>query len=138
MKKSIPTQEIGLGIVFNNKGELLIDQRHDDANMGGMWEFPGGKKETFESIEETIKREVYEELAIDIQVGEKLLSFTHLYTHKRLHFSVHICTWISGKPKPLASQKVLWVSPDRLCDFPFPAANTKIINKLDKYLAIEK
>ena len=138
MKQNIPTKEIGIGIVFNKHGELLIDQRPEDSNMGGMWEFPGGKKESTESIEETIAREINEELGIDIKVGEKLLSFTHAYSHMKLHFIVHICTWISGNPKPLASQKVIWVYPSQLCDFPFPAANTKIINKLDKYLAIEK
>ena len=65
-----------------------------------------------------------------------LLSFDHSYTHKKLYFTVHICEWISGEPKPLASQKLLWVSPDKLFDFPFPAANTKIISELHKHLCI--
>ena len=138
MKQNIPTKEIGIGIVFNKQGKLLIDQRPEGSNMGGMWEFPGGKKESSESIPETIEREINEELGIEIKVGKKLVSFTHAYSHMKLHFTVHICTWISGIPKPLASKKVLWVAPTQLCDFPFPAANTKIIKKLDKYLAIEK
>ena len=138
MKKAIPTLEIGIGIIFNKKGELLIDQRLDESNMGGMWEFPGGKKESSESIEDTILREVQEELAIDVKIGEKLLSFTHLFSNKKFYFTVHICRWVSGDPKPLASQRVLWISPKELCDFPFPAANKKIIDQLEKYLAIKK
>ncbi len=136
MTKIKPFQEIGIGLVFNKNGELLIDQRLESANMGGMWEFPGGKKTPNEVIEKTIERELKEELGIVVKVGAKLLSFQHSYSHKRLFFTVHLCEWISGEPKPLASQKLLWVSPEKLFDFPFPAANTKIISELHKHLCI--
>ena len=136
MTKINAFQDIGIGLVFNKTGELLIDKRLESSSMGGMWEFPGGKKQSHESIETTIERELKEELGILVKVGEKLLSFEHAYTHKRLYFTVHICEWISGDPKPLASQKFLWVSPERLSDFPFPAANTKIISVLHKHLGI--
>ena len=52
------------------------------------------------------------------------------------YFTVHFCEWITGEPKPLASQKLLWVSPEKLTDFPFPAANTNIISELHKHLCI--
>ena len=136
MKPPIPKIEIGLGLIFNKNGELLIDQRLENSSMGGMWEFPGGKKESNESIEQTIEREVKEELGIKINVNQKLISFEHIYSHKKLYFTVHICNLISGEPKPISSQQFLWVSPHRLLDFPFPAANSKIINELNKYLGI--
>ena len=136
MTKKKPLQEIGIGLVFNKNGEWLIDQRLESSSMGGMWEFPGGKKKPGESIEKTIERELKEELGIGVKVGEKLLSFEHSYSHKKLYFTVHICEWISGEPKPLASQKLLWVSPNKLFNFPFPAANTKIISELHKHLGI--
>ena len=132
-----PLQKIGIGIVFNKNGELLIAQRLESSSMGGMWEFPGGKKNSMESIENTIERELKEELGIVVKVGKKLLSFEHAYTHRKLHFTIHICEWILGDPKPLASQNLLWVSPDKLCDFPFPAANKKIISELHKHISIE-
>ncbi len=134
MTKIKPLQEIGIGLVFNKNGELLIDQRLESSSMGGMWEFPGGKKTSDESIEKTIERELNEELGIVVKVGAKLISFEHAYTHKKLYFTVHMCEWISGDPKPLASQKLLWVSPDKLYEFPFPAANAKIISELQKHL----
>ena len=134
MTKIKPLQEIGIGLVFNKNGELLIDKRLESSSMGGMWEFPGGKKNPDESIEKTIERELKEELGIVVKVGAKLLSFEHAYSHKKLYFTVHICEWKSGEPKPLASQKILWVVPDRLAEFPFPAANTKIISELQKHL----
>ena len=134
MKKVIPLEEIGIGLIFNEDRELLIDQRHESSSMGGFWEFPGGKREIGESIEKTIEREIREELSIEIQIGEKLISFDHMYSHKKLRFFVYICDLKSGEPKPLASQKFLWVPPSRLFDFPFPAANTKIISELQKHL----
>ena len=136
MTKINPFQEIGIGLVFNQNGELLIDQRLETSSMGGLWEFPGGKRNSDESIENTIKREFKEELGIVVKVGAKLISFEHDYTHKKIYFTVHICEWISGEPKPLASQKLLWVYPDKLSEFPFPAANTKIISELYKHLCI--
>ncbi len=136
MKQSNPVEKIGLGLVFNKSGELLIDQRLESSSMGGMWEFPGGKKNSNESIEDTIEREIKEELGICVKAVEKLLCFDHSYSHKKLSFTVYICQLISGVPKPLTSQKLLWVSPEKLCDFPFPAANTKIISALNKHLGI--
>ena len=135
MTKIKPVQEIGVGLVFNQNGELLIDQRLKKSSMGGLWEFPGGKKTPVETIENTIVRELKEEVGIVVKVAQKLMSFEHSYTQKRLRFTVHICDWISGEPKPLASQKLLWVPPDKLFDFSFPAANAKIISELHRYLS---
>ena len=136
MNKINPLEAVGIGLVFNKSGELLIAQRLESSSMGGMWEFPGGKKKSDESIEETILREIEEEVGICVKTGVKLLSFEHSYTNKKLYFTVYICELISGNPKPLASQKMLWVSPEKLIDYPFPAANTKIISKLYKHLCI--
>ena len=138
MNKINPRQEVGIGLVFNKNGELLIDQRLESSSMGGMWEFPGGKKNSDESIEETIAREIREELGIVVKVGTKLLSFDHAYSHKKIHFTVHLCELKSGTPQPLASQQFLWVAPEKLFDFPFPAANSKIISELYNHLGIRK
>ena len=66
MSTSIPSEEIGIGIIFNKQGQILIDQRLENSHMGGMWEFPGGKRELNEKIEMTIHREIMEELGISI------------------------------------------------------------------------
>ena len=136
MNKKNPLQEVGIGLVFNKNGELLIDQRLKSSSMGGMWEFPGGKKTSNESIEETIEREIREELGIVVKAEAKLLSFEHVYSHKKIYFTVYLCEWKSGEAKPLSSQKLLWVAPEKLLDFPFPAANSKIISELYKHLGI--
>ena len=128
--KPLPFQVIGVGVVRNAEGAVLIDQRLEEGLLGGMWEFPGGKQEQGETIEACIARELQEELAIEVTVGQELIRVDHAYSHKKLRFVVHLCDWVSGDPQPLASQQVRWVRPEQLTDFPFPAANARIIKAL--------
>ena len=132
--RDVPFQVIGVGVVINPAGEVLIDQRRSEGLLGGLWEFPGGKQEEGELIELTIVRELREELAIEVAVAEELISFEHAYSHRKLRFVVHLCSWLAGEPQPLASQQVRWVRPERLAEFPFPAANARIIAALLKRL----
>ncbi len=128
--RAVPFQVIGVGVVLNGAGEVLIDQRLNEGLLGGLWEFPGGKQEPGEAIVQTISRELQEELAIEVAVGEELISLDHAYSHKKLRFVVHLCEWQKGEPQPLASQQVRWVRPESLADYPFPAANARIIAAL--------
>ena len=128
--KPLLFQQIGVGVVLNAQGLVLIDQRMEEGLLGGMWEFPGGKQEPGESIETCIKRELMEELGIVVSVGEELITVDHAYSHKKLRFVVHLCAWVSGDPQPLVSQQVRWVAPDQLKTFAFPAANTRMIEAL--------
>jgi A/G-specific adenine glycosylase len=136
--RELPFQAIGVGVVRNGAGEVLIDQRLNEGLLGGLWEFPGGKQEPGEPIADTIRRELREELAIEAAVGEELIVVDHAYSHKKLRFVVHLCTWLSGDPQPLASQQVRWVRPEQLADFPFPAANARIIAALLERLQAEE
>lgn len=136
--KPLPFQVIGVGVVVDEAGQVLIDQRLNEGLLGGMWEFPGGKQEPGEAIEATIARELKEELAIEVQVGQQLIALDHAYSHKKLRFVVHICRWIAGEPKPLASQQVRWVKPQGLSEYPFPAANARMIAALINHLRTDK
>jgi len=138
LKKPIPVYVVGIAIVINSYGEVLIAQRSETTNMGGMWEFPGGKQEGKEPIKLTIAREIKEEVDIDISVGQQLIEFDHAYTHRKIHFVVHVCDLITGNAKPLASQQIRWVIPSKLNNYPFPAANSRIIAALNEYLLLGK
>ena len=133
--RPLPFHVIGVGVVLDCRGRVLIDQRLPEGLLGGLWEFPGGKQEPGEAIEATIARELREELAIEAEVGEELITLEHSYSHKRLRFVVHLCRWLAGEPQALASQQVRWVAPDGLAAFPFPAANARIIAALLERLA---
>jgi A/G-specific adenine glycosylase len=134
--RELPFQVIGVGVVLDGDGRVLIDQRLNEGLLGGLWEFPGGKQEPGEAITATIARELMEELAITVEVGEELISLEHAYSHKRLRFVVHLCRWLAGDPQPLACQQVRWVQPGELEAFPFPAANARIITALLERLAL--
>ena len=79
--RPLPFQVIGVGVVLNGAGEVLIDQRLNEGLLGGLWEFPGGKQEPGEPIAATIRRELSEELAIEVEVGEELIILEHAYSH---------------------------------------------------------
>ena len=125
---------VSCSIIINQKKILILKRRHKGPR-NRLWEFPGGKQEPDESIESCIKRELKEELGIAVTVAEQLISIDHAYSHKKLRFMVHLCHWVSGEPRPLASQQVRWVKPEELKEFPFPAANARMIKALMIWLA---
>jgi 8-oxo-dGTP diphosphatase len=125
-----PHKIIGVAVIWNEHQQILIDRRRPEGAMGGLWEFPGGKVESGETVEECIKREIYEELGIFVAVGEHLITIDHTYTHLRVTLTVHHCRLLSGIPQPLECDEVLWVSLDELEQFTFPQANTQIIAAL--------
>ncbi|NBD31480.1 MAG: NUDIX domain-containing protein, partial [Cyanobacteria bacterium] len=98
--------------------------------LGGLWEFPGGKIEKQETIPACIEREIKEELGITIEVGEHLITINHAYTHFRVTLHVHHCRYLSGDPQPIECDEIRWVKPDQLSEFPFPKANTRIIEAI--------
>ena len=138
MKEKLPKLVIGLGLIVNHLGEILIDQRKEEKSMGGMWEFPGGKKEDGESIQTTVIREIQEELGIQVEIKEKLIEFEYSYTDKNICFSVYFCKLIDGTPKPFESLQIKWVDPNDLVDYDFPDANKLIIAELNNYLVVDK
>ncbi len=126
----IPHKSIGVAVIWNGQGQVLIDQRPEAGLLGGLWEFPGGKVEPGETIAECIQREILEELGIEVTVGEHLITIDHAYSHFRVTLHVHHCQHMAGMPQPIACQQVRWVSLDELDSYPFPQANVQIIQAL--------
>ncbi|MCG6133565.1 MAG: 8-oxo-dGTP diphosphatase MutT [Nostoc sp. LLA-1] len=127
---SPPHKIIGVAVIWNEHEQILIDRRRPEGVMGGLWEFPGGKIEPGETIEECIQREIQEELAIEIEVGKHLITIDHTYTHLRVTLTVHHCRLIAGVPQPLECDEICWVHLDDLENFAFPQANSQIIAAL--------
>lgn len=123
----LPHKIIGVAVISNDQGQILIDRRRPEGTMGGLWEFPGGKIEKGETVEECIKREINEELGIVIEVGKHLITIDHTYTHLRVTLTVHHCRHLTGIPQPLECDEIRWVSLDELDQFAFPEANIEII-----------
>jgi len=129
-KAPIPHKHIGVAVIWNDQGQVLIDRRKQEGLLGGLWEFPGGKIEVGETVEACIRREIQEELGIDIAVGELLCTVTHTYSHFKVTLNVHHCTHLSGDPQPIECDEVRWVNLDQIEEYPFPKANIQIIDAL--------
>ena len=129
-KKPVPHKHIGVAVITDAQGKILIDRRKQEGLLGGLWEFPGGKIEPGESAEDCVKREIKEELGIEIEVGSRLITIDHAYTHFKVTLNVFNCTHLSGTPQPLESDEVKWVTLDEIDEYPFPKANSQIIDAL--------
>src|SRR5438132_14172490 len=95
--------EVAAGLVFRD-GQLLITQRPRDDHLGDLWEFPGGKREPGETLEQCLRRELREELGIEIAVGELLDFVTHEYPEKTVHLKFYRCAWRRHEPRALDCQ----------------------------------
>lgn len=130
--KKIPHHVIVVCIIMDDQERLLIAQRPEEAMLGGLWEFPGGKVEKDELPEDGLRREIREELGVDL--GE--LDYFHSLDHGYSHFKITLMAWLGrikeGTPAPRASQQLKWVRVADLSDYPFPKANRVLTQKLQK------
>ena len=121
--------EVSAGLVFRD-GRLLITQRHHAAHLGGLWEFPGGKRERDESFADCLRRELREELGIEVEVHEVIESLTHDYPEKSVRLEFFRCTWRQHEPQALGCPAFRWVRREELDGFEFPAADARLLVKL--------
>ncbi len=125
---------VAVGVIVGPQREVLISLRSADAHQGGLWEFPGGKVEPGESVEEALKRELREELGITVLRSTPLIDVHHDYGDKHVHLDVHVVWEFSGQAHGLEDQPLDWVAPEELFDRAFPAANVPIVQALQELL----
>lgn len=113
--------------VIRRDGHILIAQRPLDKHQGGLWEFPGGKVEDGEPVQQALRRELDEELGIQVTASRPLIRITHDYPDKSVCLDVWEVTAFSGEPHGREGQPVRWVTPDALAAYTFPAANLPIL-----------
>jgi len=134
-KKRAPTPhyDVTAGLIRNGNHQLLIAKRMDDALLGGLWEFPGGKQEDGESLPECLARELQEELAIQVEVGAFFVKVKHAYTHFKITLHVFECEWLpkGGEPQAIECADWRWVTEDELEQFAFSAADRQVIEELN-------
>ena len=131
-KAPVPHHDIAVGLLENDAGELFIQRRPDEGLLGGLWEFPGGKQEDGESLKDTCRRELREELGVKVEVGSLFHRLDHAYSHFKITLHAFRCR-LTGDAAPTAAegQPTRWVPPEALDDYAFPRANRRLIEELE-------
>ena len=124
-----PLVPVVAAALFDRSGRVLIAQRPAGKALAGRWEFPGGKVAAGESERDALRRELREELGIEVIAARPFMRLTHAYEERDVELSMWIVERFAGEPRPLDSQALKWVAPSRLpaedileADQPFVAA----------------
>ncbi len=111
-------------------GRLLLGRRPRHRHQGGLWEFPGGKVEAGETVWQALRREIREELALEVRAGRPLIQVPHDYPDRAVLLDVwHVADW-SGIPRAREGQRLRWVHPAELSASEMPVANRAIVAAL--------
>ncbi len=116
--------------IIRQSGRYLITKRNHDVMFGGLWEFPGGKRLPGETLEDCLRREMKEELGIDVAVQDLFCEAIYPYSHTTLALYFYNCAIRGGEIKPLGCQDFHWVTPEELPHYSFPPANSPLICEL--------
>ena len=121
---------VAVGILIDNGGRVLVTRREKGTHQGGLWEFPGGKVEPSETIAEALSRELKEELGVLVEGVEPFMVIDHDYGDRQVKLDVYRVTRWQGEARGLEGQPLAWKLPVELVGWPFPAANTAILERL--------
>ncbi len=122
--------QVAVGVIINDHNEVLIALRANHQHQGGKWEFPGGKIEAGEPVEQALARELLEELGIEVHACNALMRIDHDYGDKQVSLLIRTVTDFSGQPHGREGQPLRWVPIDQLHHYPFPEANKPIVARI--------
>lgn len=125
------TIQVAVGMVLD-QGRFLISKRKADSHLAGFWEFPGGKIEPGEMPEQTLVRELREEVGLSVRVETAYFEQDFTYPERRVQLSFFICRLVdpAEQPLPLQVVEVRWVEKKQLADYRFPEGNNALLAKI--------
>ena len=127
---------VAVGVIFDNQqaDHILIAKRPQHLHQGGLWEFPGGKVAAGETVDQALKRELFEELGITVTQSQPLMQVEHNYSDKQVFLDIWTVIQYSGEARGLEGQECRWVAMQQLLcaesKYQFPEANKAILEKL--------
>ncbi len=124
------TFDVAAAVIQDDRGRYLITRRRRGTHLEGLWEFPGGKCESGETLEACLRRELAEELSGTFAVGEKLQTTPWAYPEKTVVLHFFRCRLVAGTIEPREAQETAWVVPERLGDYAFPPADETLVARL--------
>lgn len=116
--------------VIREQGKILITRRRPKDHMGGLWEFPGGKRVAPESLGACLERELLEELGVRVKPLRFLKRIDYRYPEKKVSLYFYECRLLEGRPFAHVSLEFRWVRPFELRHYPFPPADEPVLNLL--------
>ncbi len=122
---------VAVGVISNDKGQILISRRHEDQDQGGLWEFPGGKVSRDENIEQALNRELKEELGIQVESTRPFIKIHHNYSEYSVLLDVWKVNKFSGFPSGCEGQDIDWIDINHLSSRKFPEGNYFIVSALN-------
>jgi A/G-specific adenine glycosylase len=128
-RKEIPHYDVAAAITLRD-GQVLIARRRAEDMLGGLWEFPGGKRQDGEDLKAALRRELGEEMAITVDVGERLMEMEHAYTHFRITLYAFWCRLVAGEPACIECADFAWVKPKALEDYPMAVTDRRIAERV--------
>jgi A/G-specific adenine glycosylase len=131
-RRRTPHYDVVAGIIWHKDGgeRFLIAQRPLDGLLGGLWEFPGGKREEGESLEAALVREIGEELGMVIEAGRFQTEVKHAYTHFRITLHAFHARHIGGEPQHIGVADHAWVTLADVDRYAFAVTDRKVIASL--------
>lgn len=129
-RRDLPHHDIAVGTVWDREGRVLVARRPPEGLLGGLWEFPGGKIEDGETPEAALRRELREEMEIEVEVLGLLGRVEHAYSHFRITLHAHHARHVRGEPTPRAATDWAWARPGELDGLAFPAANVRLLDRI--------
>jgi len=134
-RKRIPHYDVPAAITLRDDQSILVARRRQEDMLGGLWEFPGGKRKAGETLEEALRREIHEEMAIEIAVGELWIKVRHAYTHFRITLYAFNCRLVAGEPRCIECDDFRWATLDELDDLPMAVTDRKVAQVVKQKLA---
>ena len=116
--------------ILKCQGKFLLTRRKLDVHQGGLWEFPGGKQEVGETLKQCLRRELKEELDIEVVDLQHFYKLHHQYPEKEVELHFFTCSILQGEPKPLGSLGIAWVPKRELALYDFPEADLPVLSKI--------
>lgn len=126
--KSQPV-EVAAALIIKD-GQILIARRSAGTHLGGLWEFPGGKRKLGEGFEACLAREVMEELGVTVAVHEQVASAEHRDDERSVRLRFYRCTLLSGEPRPIGCDVCRWVDPSEIGTYLFPPADEPLVRNI--------
>jgi mutator protein MutT len=127
--EELPFVVVAAAIIYQG-GKILLTRRKLEAHQGGLWEFPGGKQEESETLEQCLKRELKEEIDIEVGNVQPFFVLRHRYPEKEVELHFFTCSLYSGNPQPLGCIEMAWVPPYELASYEFPPADELVLKKI--------